>query len=71
MDFNFDYDDDKSHEQNFCNWYRLNSDERSYERKLGFKAEVYSLKEAKKIFEELWGKKLEIHKQTLNTSRNS
>jgi len=71
MEFKFHYDETKSHEQNFRDWYRLNTDEKSYERKLGFEVEVYSLKKARQIFEELWGRKLEIHKQTLNSSRNS
>jgi hypothetical protein len=64
MEFEFHYDDTKSHEQNFRNWYRLNADEKSYERKLGFEVEVYTPTKAKKIFKKLWGKKLEANKQT-------
>ena len=64
MEFESHYDDTKSHEQNFRDWYRLNADERSYERKLGFEIEVYTPTKAKKIFKKLWGKKLEANKQT-------
>ena len=63
MEFEFHYDDTKSHEQNFRDWYRLNTDEKSYERKLGFEVEVYSLKKARQIFEKMWGRKLEANKQ--------
>tara|TARA_Y100001937_G_C7087106_1_gene315850 strand:+ start:377 stop:571 length:195 start_codon:yes stop_codon:yes gene_type:complete len=63
MEFEFHYDDAKSHEQNFRDWFRLNTAERSYERRLGFKVEDYTLKEAREIYEKMWGKKLEANKQ--------
>jgi len=71
MDFQFNYDDNKTYDENFEDWYRLNTDEKSYERKLGFKEKNYTTEQAKYVFRKLWGNKLEIHKQTFYSIRNS
>jgi hypothetical protein len=52
MEEEFTYDDNETYEANFSTWFRMNSDERRFH-----KEEPYSEQIAKRVFNEMHGRK--------------